>query len=264
VVQTADGQVITGMLASESATAIEIVDAQSKRHAILREDLEQLSRSGVSFMPEGFEKQLTRESLADLLEFLGQRSRFVPLDLRRVGTVSSARGMFTSPDAKHERMLLEDWNVKTVEGVPFYPIDPQGGRVANVVLLYSSRGTIPPTMPRSVTLDYGAPAKAIHVLGGVAGWGFPATKAGTTSMIVRLHYADGKTEDHPLINGVHVADYLGHQDVEKSKPALDVGQQQLRYLKIGPKRSDPIAAIELIKGDDETAPLVMAITVEQP
>jgi putative heme-binding domain-containing protein len=264
VVQTADGQVITGMLVSESATEIEIVDAQSKRHAILREDIEELNRSGVSFMPEGFEKQLSRGDLADVLEFLGQRSRFVPLDLRRVGTVSSARGMFNSSDAKHERMLLDDWNVKQVEGVPFYPIDPQGGRVANVILLYSPRGAIPPTMPRSVTLDYGAPAKAIHLLGGVAGWGFPATNAGTTSMIVRLHYADGQTEDHPLKNGVHVADYLGHQNVDKSKPALDVGQQQLRYLKLEPKRSDPISSIELLKGDDETAPLVMAITAEQP
>ena len=32
-------------------------------------------------------------------------------------------------------------------------------------------------------------------------------------MIVRLHYADGKTEDHELKNGVHFADYIRRVDV---------------------------------------------------
>ena len=44
----------------------------------------------------------------------------------------------------------------------------------------------------------------VHVLGGVAGWGHPASPQGETSMIVRLVYADGTTEDHPLLNGEHV------------------------------------------------------------
>ena len=32
-------------------------------------------------------------------------------------------------------------------------------------------------------------------------------------MIVRLHYADGQSEDHPLKNGEHLADYIQRVDV---------------------------------------------------
>jgi putative heme-binding domain-containing protein len=260
---TADGLVISGMLAGESGTSIELVDSQGKRHAILREDIEQLTRSGTSLMPEGFEKQLSRTELADLLAHLTENTGFIPLDLGRVATVTSARGMFYSPDATQERLVFSDWGPKTIEGVPFYPVDPQEGRIRNVVLLHSPRGALPPTMPRTVELPCRTPAKAIHFLSGVSGWGFPNTKPGTVSMTVRLRYADGATEDHELKNGVHFADYLGDAEVEGSKLAHSFGQQQIRYFKIAPKRQEVIEAVELVKGPDETAPLVMAVTVEQ-
>jgi hypothetical protein len=35
-----------------------------------------------------------------------------------------------------------------------------------------------------------------------------------------------------------------------------------RYLAINPKRTEPIARIELVKGPDNTAPIVMAVTIE--
>ena len=39
-------------------------------------------------------------------------------------------------------------------------------------------------------------------------------------MIVRLHYADGKTEDHELKNGVHFADYIRASTCPGSKLAF--------------------------------------------
>ena len=176
---TADGLVISGMLAGESATSIELVDAEGKRHAILREDIEELTRTGTSLMPEGFEKQLSRTELADLLAYLTDNTGFIPLDLQPRRHRLQRRGMFHSPDATVERLVFADWGPKTVDGVPFYPVDPQDGRVRNVVMLHGPRGATPPTMPRSVELQCGAAAKAIHFLSGVSGWGFPATKAGT-------------------------------------------------------------------------------------
>jgi hypothetical protein len=108
-----------------------------------------------------------------------------------------------------------------------------------------------------------APAKAIHLLSGVGGWCYPASKKGSVSMIVRLHYADGKSEDHPLVNGVHFADYIHVVDVPDSKLAIKLPrQQQVRYLAVTPKRQDKIKEIEFLKGDDATAPLVVAVTVE--
>jgi uncharacterized protein len=118
-------------------------------------------------------------------------------------------------------------------------------------------------MPAATELSCGIAAKAIHFLSGVSGWGFPASNAGTVSMIVRLHYADATTEDHALINGVHFADYLGHTQVNGSKLAFSLGRQQLRYLKVEPRRSAVIEKLELIKGPDKTAPIIMAITAER-
>ena len=118
-------------------------------------------------------------------------------------------------------------------------------------------------MPRSVSLPVNAPAQAIHLLSGVSGWGSTGGETGTTSMIVRLHYGDGKTEDHPLRDGVHFADYIRVIDVPGSKLAHRFGGgQQVRYLSIIPERPDPIERIEFLKGRDATAPIVMAATVE--
>ena len=38
--------------------------------------------------------------------------------------------------------------------------------------------------------------------------------------------------------------------------------QQIRYLAVYPKRSEVIEHIELVKGSDRSAPVVMAITLE--
>jgi hypothetical protein len=119
-------------------------------------------------------------------------------------------------------------------------------------------------MPKSVSLTLASPVKAIHLLGGVAGWGFPATAKGSTAMIVRLVYADGQKEEHPLINGEHIADYIRRVDVPQSEFAVDLAGRQLRSLRIQPKRTEPLAAIEFIKGNDGTAPIVMAVTAEMP
>ena len=82
-------------------------------------------------------------------------------------------------------------------------------------------------------------------------------------MIVRLKYADGSTEDHALKNGIHFADYINSTDVPESKFAFRMkGGQQLRYLAVLPKKKDVIESLELVKGADQTAPIVMAITVE--
>ncbi len=81
-------------------------------------------------------------------------------------------------------------------------------------------------------------------------------------MIVRLHYADGKTEDHKLINGEHFADYIRRVDVPKSEFAFNLKGKQIRYLAIKPASRDPLAKIELIKGPDNSAPVVMGITIQ--
>lgn len=259
---TAEGRVLSGMLAGESKTTIELVDTEAKRHVVLREDIDELVASSKSLMPEGFEKQMSASDIVNLLEFLTARGKYVPLDLAKVATIVSTRGMFYDENAAAERLIFRDWGPKEFEGVPFLLVDPQGERVPNVVMLRSPNGKFPPNMPKRVGLDCNTAAKAIHLLSGVAGWGFPASRDKTVSLIVRLHYADGRTEDHPLKNAVHFADYIRRVDVPKSQLAFMLRNQQVRYLGVYPKRSEVIERIELVKGPDRTAPIVMAITVE--
>ncbi|MDR3636632.1 MAG: ThuA domain-containing protein [Isosphaeraceae bacterium] len=261
-VATKDGIVLTGVLTGESKTAIELGDAEGKPHVVQRDDIEELVASPKSLMPEGFEKQVPPADIANVLEFLTQRGKYVPLDLSKVATAVSTRGMFYSEDSDVERLVFPDWKPKTFDGVPFQLVDPRGDRVPNVVLLYSPNGAIPPRMPRSVSLPCHAPVKAIHLLSGVSGWGYPASDEGTVSLIVRLHYADGKTEDHPLRNGVEFADYIRPVDVAGSKLAFHLRGQQVRFLSVQPKRPELIERIELVKGRDQTAPIVMAVTLE--
>src|SRR5205823_2546012 len=50
-----DGTIALGMLASESRTAVELIDTDGKRHSILRDDIDELVGSNKSLMPDGFE-----------------------------------------------------------------------------------------------------------------------------------------------------------------------------------------------------------------
>ena len=65
-------------------------------------------------------------------------------------------------------------------------------------------------------------------------------------------------------NGIHFADYIRRQDVPDSQVAFGLRGRQIRYLAISPQRGDKIKEIEFVKGPDETAPVVMAVTVEAP
>ena len=262
-VTTAEGKIFNGLLASETKTSVEIIDAEAKKHVIQREDIETLQASTKSLMPEGFEKQIKqKQELIDLLEFLAQKGKYLPLALDKAATVISTKGMFFDENATGERLVFADWTPKTFEGVPFQLVDPQGDKVRNAILLYGPQGKIPPTMPKTVTVSCNTAAKAIHLLSGVSGWGYPYSQDKTVSLIVRLHYDDGSKEDHELKNGEHFADYIRRVDVPNSKFAFGLRGKQIRYLAVTPKSEKSIKEIEFVKGPDGSAPVIMAVTVE--
>ena len=67
------GRSMTGLLASESKTAIEIFDAEGKKQTILRSDIDSLEASAKSLMPDAQVAGLTAQEAADLLEYLVTR-----------------------------------------------------------------------------------------------------------------------------------------------------------------------------------------------
>jgi WD40 repeat protein len=193
--------------------------------------------------------------------------QYLPLSLAKAATAVSSLGMFDRKEMMNQRFIFPDWKPKTFKGVPFYPVDPQGDRVANVIVLHSPKGKLAAEMPRSVRLACGSAAKAIHLLSGVSGWGFApnaTNEKGMVSLVVRLHYADGKTEDHALKNGEHFGDWWGRRDVPKSEFAFMLEDKQLRYLAVLPQRAETITSIDFVKGENQSSPVVMAVTVETP
>jgi uncharacterized protein len=261
-VQTTTGKTLSGMLASETKTTVELIDTQAKRTVVLREEIETLTASTKSLMPEGFEKQMNPTEFTNLLEFLTKRGKYLPIPLDKAATIVSTKGMFIDENAPVERLIFPDWKPKTVDGVPFILIDPQGEKIPNVILLNSTNGKIAAKMPRSATVTVNSPAKAIHLLGGIGGWASPYGEKGTVSLRVRLLYEDGKTEEHQLKNGEQIADYIRRVDVPGSKFAFNLAGRQVRYLSLIPARPDPIKQIEFSKGTDAVAPVIFAVTVE--
>ena len=69
-VVTSDGRTLSGMIAAETATSVTLKRADNASDTVLRIDIEQLKSTGLSLMPEGMEKQIDSQAMADLLAYL--------------------------------------------------------------------------------------------------------------------------------------------------------------------------------------------------
>jgi putative membrane-bound dehydrogenase-like protein len=73
VAVTRSGRIVTGILSSESAASVTIRSQEGKEQTLLRSELEDLKSTGKSLMPEGLEKDLSHQELADVIRFLRNR-----------------------------------------------------------------------------------------------------------------------------------------------------------------------------------------------
>ncbi len=67
---TTQGRTITGLIKEENANSITIARADGTSDTVLRIDIDELISSRLSFMPEGLEKQISKQEMADLLAYL--------------------------------------------------------------------------------------------------------------------------------------------------------------------------------------------------
>jgi putative membrane-bound dehydrogenase-like protein len=67
VAELKNGLLLTGVIVEETGSSITLIQADGKKHVLARADLESLSSSGLSAMPEGLEKDLGVQEVADLL-----------------------------------------------------------------------------------------------------------------------------------------------------------------------------------------------------
>ena len=69
-VVTEAGRVFNGIIVAESASSITLRRAEGKEDGIARVDIAQLVSSGKSLMPEGLEKDLSKQQIADAIAFI--------------------------------------------------------------------------------------------------------------------------------------------------------------------------------------------------
>ncbi len=111
-------------------------------------------------MPDGFEKQMSEEDLVNLLEFLTQRGKYLPLPLDKVATVVTTKGMFYSETADGGAADLRRLVAEDVRGcaVPADRSARRPGEERRACFIRPS-GKIPPTMPKSVKLPCNMPGE---------------------------------------------------------------------------------------------------------
>jgi putative heme-binding domain-containing protein len=70
LVATTDGQVVAGLLRSETATELELIDAEARTTRVLKSGIEERRVNDVSLMPTGLIDTLTPSEFADLIAYL--------------------------------------------------------------------------------------------------------------------------------------------------------------------------------------------------
>jgi putative heme-binding domain-containing protein len=70
LLETKTGLSLTGVLLNETSTSVTIVGTDGKPQTILRTNLESLTSTGRSAMPDGLEKDLKHQDMADVLAYL--------------------------------------------------------------------------------------------------------------------------------------------------------------------------------------------------
>jgi putative heme-binding domain-containing protein len=70
VIQTLDGRMASGIIASETATSITLRRAGQATETILRRQIEQMRNTRQSIMPEGLEQEIDHQAMADLIAYL--------------------------------------------------------------------------------------------------------------------------------------------------------------------------------------------------
>ncbi len=75
MVTTNNGKVLTGLISEETTEAITLFQADGERVTVARDEIETWNAAAKSLMPDGIEKKIDRQGLADLLAFLRSPDR---------------------------------------------------------------------------------------------------------------------------------------------------------------------------------------------
>jgi putative membrane-bound dehydrogenase-like protein len=69
-ITTKSGRVFTGLIAAETASSVTLRRAEKAEDTLLRGDIDEISATSKSLMPEGLEMQLSKQEVADVIAYL--------------------------------------------------------------------------------------------------------------------------------------------------------------------------------------------------
>jgi putative membrane-bound dehydrogenase-like protein len=267
-VTTKKGETLVGVIVSENATGLTLRSLGGD-HEVKMDDIATRENTRRSLMPEGFEN-LGADGLRDLLTYLcaGDQGYRV-LDLREAYTANSRRGLFSREDLTEETFGLHRTGSVTVEGVPFLIMDAaKSPNARNVVALKGGPGSthVSEEYPQRVTIPVNVTTSRLHVLGGLAGQGWPAggeAARGLPAMALTVIFADGTREEHVLKNGLHFAAYNTAEDLPEARNAGDfTSRGKLRIFSLPLRKTGLVSQLELASFDNDLVPCTVAITAQ--
>ncbi len=268
VLETKDGRLLGGVLARESADSV-LLRWSGGEEEVARAEIESMHNTRQSPMPMGFES-LRADGLRDLIAYLATGSEgFRVLSLASLANASSHAGLYDSQrDAKPMRFAR--YGIVVTSGVPFEILDPdRSSSGCNAVVLKG--GMVPDweckaLRPQRVEVPVGLAVAKVHVLGGIAAFGYPFVSEAKGALKWTWLYRDGTSEEVVLRNGVEIGDWIRRSDVPGSAYVegllAEKSWGQVRYHALAPSKAVPVRAIALESFDNELAPTVFAMTAE--
>lgn len=259
-----NGDIFIGVIGSENRASLTLKN-QAGDIEIRKDDIKTRENTNRSLMPEGFEA-LGAESLRDILAFIcASETRFRIVELKNSCTADTRRGLFANEEAVNDTVHFSKFGNVTAQDVPWFIPDPaKSANGNNIIVLKGGSGkAFAQSFPQRVEIAMNTPAKQMHFLSGIAGWGYPATSELLPALKVTMTHADGQSETIELKNGEAFADYNRVTDVPGSKLVEGVvSKGQLRRITLPVKNTTPITKLTLESYNNGVAPVVCAITAD--
>jgi hypothetical protein len=165
--------------------------------------------------------------------------------------------------------LLTGW--VDAGGVPFEVIDCSSAPTGKDLLILRGGLTGPPktSYPKKVEVPVnGARLKKLHILGGVAGWGYPWDKTdkhiGVLTGQITVVRKGAPAQVIQLRNGIEVADYNARIEVPGSAYVEDFAdyKRQVRLVTKQLSGNEPVEKLIIESFETNVAPTYVAITGE--
>ena len=264
-ITTKKGETLAGVITTENNASLRLRN-QGGDTEVRKEDIAARINTHRSLMPEGLDG-LGADNLRDILAYMTEvdAGNHRVLDLRAAYTADARRGLFVSADATNDSVFLKKYGNIEANRIPFFLMDPAKSSDGKslIVLKGGNEKNVAQSYPQKVEIATDVKAYRIHLLSGIAGWGFPAIGDERPVMKVTVTHADGATQVTELLNKRDFADYIGEIDVPGSKLVKGIVRRgQMRLLTIEVKKPVAVTKITLESFDNGISPVVAAITAD--